>query len=126
MEVVCSIAIAMLGSMPLAELIQQVLKVPFAWIGKHTGLNAASTTGLLVGVVSVVPALAMIPRMDNRGKVVIGAFLVCGASTFAAHLGFAVAEEPGLIPALLLAKLLGGILGMTLALIVTKKQTCAA
>ena len=126
MEVVCSIAIAMLGSMPLAELIQQVLKVPFAWIGKHTGLNAASTTGLLVGVVSVVPALAMIPRMDNRGKVVIGAFLVCGASTFAAHLGFAVAEEPELIPALLLAKLLGGVLGIVLALIVTGKQRCSS
>lgn len=122
MEVVCSIAIAMLGSMPLAELIQQVLKAPFSWIGKRTGLNAASTTGLLIGVVSVVPALAMVPRMDNRGKVVIGAFLVCGASTFAAHLGFTMAQEPQMLPSLLIAKLLGGVLGMVLALIVTGKQ----
>lgn len=122
MEVVCSIAIAMLGSMPLAELLQQVLKAPFSWIGRHTGLNAASTTGLLIGVVSVVPALAMVPRMDNRGKVVIGAFLVCGASTFAAHLAFTMAQEPQMLPSLLLAKLLGGVLGMVLALIVTGKQ----
>lgn len=126
MEVVCSIAIAMLGSMPLAELLQQVLKAPFSWIGRHTGLNAASTTGLLIGVVSVVPALAMVPRMDNRGKVVIGAFLVCGASTFAAHLAFTMAQEPQMLPSLLLAKLLGGVLGMVLALIVTGKQKCSS
>lgn len=119
MEVVCSIAIVMLGSMPLAELLQKLLKRPFAWIGKHTGLNSVSTTGLLIGMVSVVPALAMIPRMDNRGKVVCGAFVVSSASLFAAHLGFTVSAEPELVTALIAAKLLGGITGVILALALT-------
>lgn len=122
MEVVCSIAIVMLGSMPLAELIQRLLKVPFAWIGKHTGLNGISTTGILIGMVSVVPALAMIPRMDKRGKVVNGAFVVCGASAFAAHLGFTVSAEPDMVAALLAAKLLGGLLAIVIALAATKKE----
>lgn len=121
MEVVCSIAIVMLGSMPLAELLQRLLKVPFAWIGKHTGLNSTSTTGILIGMVSVVPALAMIPRMDKRGKVVNGAFMVCGASAFAAHLGFTVSTEPEMTAALLAAKLLGGFLGAALALAATRQ-----
>ena len=122
MEVVCSIAIVMLGSMPLAELIQRLLRKPFAWVGAHTGLNEVSTTGVLIGMVSVVPALAMIPRMDRRGKVVCGAFVVCGASTFAAHLGFTLSTEPQLASALLGAKLLGGAVGVAAALIATKKD----
>lgn len=125
MEVVCSIAIVMLGSMPLAELLQRLLKSPFRWIGAHTGLNQASTTGILIGVVSVVPALAMIPRMDNRGKVVNGAFVVCGASAFAAHLGFTLSTEPELAAALLTAKLLGGFAGIVIALAATKKLQCS-
>lgn len=125
MEVVCSIAIVMLGSMPLAELLQRLLKWPFAWIGKHTGLNSVSTTGILIGMVSVVPALAMIPRMDKRGKIVNGAFVVCGASAFAAHLGFALSTEPDMAGALLAAKLLGGFLGVVIALAVTKRENPA-
>lgn len=122
MEVVCSIAVVMLGSMPLAELLQRLLKKPFAWIGKHTGLNGASTTGLLIGMVSVVPALAMISRMDRRGKVVCGAFVVSSASLFAAHLGFAVSTEPQLVTALIVAKLLGGFAGAALALAATRTE----
>lgn len=122
MEVVCSIAIMMLGSMPLAELLQRLLKVPFAWVQKHTGMNSVSTTGILIGMVSVVPALAMFPRMDDRGKVVNGAFVVCSASAFAAHLGFTLSAEPDLAAPLLAAKLSGGLLGILLALIATKPK----
>lgn len=122
MEVVCSIAIVMLGSMPLAELLQRLLKQPFAWVGKHTGLNSVSTTGLLIGMVSVVPALAMIPRMDKRGKIVCGAFVVSSASLFAAHLGFTISAEPELVTALIAAKLLGGITGVILALVLTRHK----
>ena len=122
MEVVCSIAIVMLGSMPLAELLQRILKKPFGWIGTHTGLNSVSTTGLLMASVSVVPALAMIPRMDRRGKVLCGAFVVSSASLFAAHLGFTLSTEPELTAALVGAKLLGGITALALAQAVTGKE----
>lgn len=122
MEIACSIAIVMLGSMPLAELIQRVMKVPFGWIGRHTGLNAVSTTGILIGMVSVMPALAMIPRMDRRGKVVCGAFVVCGASAFAAHIGFTLSVQPDMVSALLAAKLLGGLAGAIGALIATRNM----
>lgn len=122
MQVVCSIGIVMLGSMPLAELLRRLLKVPFAWIGKHTGLNDASTAGILIGMVSAAPALASIPRMDARGKTVNGAFAVCGASTFAAHLGFAASTQPEAVPALLAVKLLGGCLGAAIALFATRTK----
>lgn len=72
---------------------QRLLKRPFAWVGKHTGLNSVSTTGILIGMVSMVPALAMVTRMDKRGNV------VCGSSAFAAHLGFPVSTEPEMVTA---------------------------
>lgn len=122
MQTVCSIGIVMLGSMPLAELIQRLMKVPFAWVRKKTGLNAVSTTALLLSMVSVTPALAMIPEMDKRGKVVCSAYLVCGASAFAAHLAFTMGTQPDMVPALLSAKLLGGILGAVIALFMTRDQ----
>lgn len=120
MEVVCSIAIVMLGSLPLSTLLQRLLKKPFHRIREKTGLNESSTTGLLIGVVSVVPALALFPKMDRRGKVINGAFLVCGASTFAAHLGFTFGMEPELTGALLLTKLLGGLLAAAVAFFTMK------
>lgn len=122
MNTVCSIGIVMLGSMPLAELVQRLMKVPFAWIRKKTGLNGVSTTALLLSMVSVTPALAMIPDMDKRGKVVNAAYMVCGAAAFAAHLAFTMNAQPDMVPALLSAKLLGGTLGAVIALVATRNM----
>ena len=85
-------------------------------------LAAAVVCGLLIGLVSVTPALAMIPRMDERGKVLCGASVVCGASAFSAHLGFALSAEPEMAAPLLLAKLLGCAVGVILALATTRRE----
>ena len=122
MKTVSSICIVMLGSMPLAELIQRVMKVPFAKIQVRTGLNGASTTGLLLGLFSATPALAMIPDMDKRGKVVCSAALLSCVCVLGAHFAFAMSTEPNLVPALLTAKFAGGILGGAVAMVVTRNM----
>ncbi len=120
MKTVSSICITMLGAMPLAELIQRLMKKPFAWLQRKTGLNGVCTTGLLLGMVTVTPVLAMIGDMDKRGKVVCSACLVCNVGTFGAHMAFAMNTEPEMIPALLATKLAGTLLGGTIALIATR------
>lgn len=120
LNIVGSIAIVMLGSLPLAELLRRCLFRPFRWIGSKTGLNDASTTGLIVGAVTVMPALAMVRDMDRRGKVLCGAFLVCGASAFAAHMGFAAATQPELIMPLLGGKISGALVGLIVAMRITR------
>ena len=122
MKTVSAICIVMLGSMPLAELIQRIMKVPFAKIGEKTGLNGASTTAILLGLVSATPALAMIPQMNKRGKVVISACLVSCVCTFGAHFAFANNVAPEIVPAMLTAKLLGGVLGGGIALFATRNM----
>jgi len=120
METVSSICIVMLGSMPLAELIQRVMKVPFAKIREKTGLNGVSTTALILGMVSTTPALAMIPDMDKRGKVLCSACLVSYVGLFSAHLAFAIRFEPDMVPALLAAKTVGALLGGAIAMFATR------
>lgn len=122
MEVVSSIGIVMLGSLPTAEFLQRVLKKPFLIIGKHLGMNLAGMTGLLVGMVSVIPAISMYKDMDEKSKVVNGAFLVSAASMLAAHAGFTLSREPELLGALIGAKLSGGLAAFLLAMVLFSRK----
>lgn len=122
MQTVSAIGIVMLGSMPLAELLQRLLRVPFAWISRKTGLNSVSTTGLILGLVSATPTLAMLPEMDKRGKVVCASCLVCCVGFLGSHLAFAINSQPDMVPALLVTKLVGAILGAGIALAAKEKE----
>ena len=122
MKTVSAICIVMLGSMPLAELIQRLLKGPLQIINEKVGLNAASTTGLLLSLASATPALAMVPQMNRRGQVVISACLVSSVCTFGAHFAYANNLYPEMVPAMLTAKLLGAFLGGAIAMIATRNM----
>lgn len=122
MAVVSSIGIVLLGSLPTAELLQRVLKKPLSFIGRKTGMNDSSAAGLLMGIVSPVPAITMMKKMDARGKIVNAAFLVSAASTIAAHMGFTFGTDPDFVVPLLIAKLAGGIAAVCAALFFTKKS----
>lgn len=121
MEVVAAIGIVMLGSLPVTEFLQRILKKPFNLLGKRVGMNPAGMTGLLVGAVSVIPAISMYQDMDERGKVVNAAFLVSAASMLAAHMGFALSTEPELLGAMVGAKISGAVAAVLLALFVCSR-----
>lgn len=122
MKVAVSIGIVMLGGMPLAELLRRLLKVPFRWIGDRTGIDGAGTSAVLVALVSATPALAMLPQMNRRSRVVVAAFLVNGVCIIGSHFAFCQSVAPESVGALLAAKLVGGILAVTVALICTRGE----
>ena len=76
---------------------------------------------MLIGLVSVIPALSMYKDMDEKGKVVNSAFLVSGASLLAAHMGFVVSTEPDMLGALLGGKLSGALAAAGLAVWMERK-----
>ena len=116
MEVVASIGIVMLGSLPMAELLRRLLGKPFTVLGRKLGMESRSLTGMLIGLVSPLPVFSMYGEMDDRGKIVTGAFLVSGASLLAAHMGFTVATQPEMLPALMGGKICGALAAAVLAL----------
>lgn len=122
MAVVSSIGIVLLGSLPVAELLQRLLKRPFAWFGRKIGISEVSVAGLLISMVSVVPVFTMLKDMDARGKVINVAFMVSATAVLAAHLGFTAGVAPEMIPALLGAKLCGGATAVAAALFATRKE----
>ncbi|MBD5133828.1 MAG: ethanolamine utilization protein EutH [Clostridiales bacterium] len=116
MAVAASIAVVMLGSLPMAELLGRGLERPFTLLGGRLGIKAQSLTGMLVGLVTPLPTLAMYADMDDRGKVAAGAFLVSGASLLAAHMGFVIGTEPAMLAPLIVGKLSGALAAAALAL----------
>ena len=115
MEVVSSIGIVMLGSLPVAELLQRALKRPMEALGRRVGLTEKGMVSMLICYVSAVPALASLKGMDKPDITANAAFAVCGASCLAAHLGFVLAVDRGMTGPMVIAKLLGGVLAVALA-----------
>lgn len=120
MQTVSAICIVMLGSMPLAELIQRMMKVPFRIINAKIGINGAGTTSLLLSFFSATPALALIPQMNPRAQVVISACLVSSINVFGAHFAYANSLAPDTVPALIVAKVVGTLAGGAIALFATR------
>ena len=122
MAVVASIGVVMLGSLPVTQLLKHVLRRPLGWLGRKTGMNNTSVAGLLIGMVSVLPAIAMSRDMDRRGRIVNAAFVVCAASALAAQLGFVAGVNADLLPVLLASKFTGGICGALIARFATRNM----
>lgn len=122
MDIVSSIGIVMLGSLPAAEFLQRLLKRPFTRLGERLKMRPESMTGVLVGIVSVIPAISMYKDMDEKGKVVNAAFMVSAASLLAAHMGFTVSTEPEMLGALLGGKVSGAAAALVLTLCTYKGE----
>ena len=122
MEVVSSIGVVMLGSLPAAELLRRLLNAPFTRLGARLGIRPVSLTAMLTGLVSALPVFSLYSDMDEKGKVALGAFLVSGASLLAAHMGFTLAAEPALLPALVCGKLSGALAAVVPAIFITKRD----
>lgn len=120
MRVVSSIGVVMLGSLPVAELLRRLLTKPFTRLGTRLGFSPQSLTGMLIGLVSVLPSLVGYHDLDEKGKVALGAFLVSGASLLAAHTGFTLTSQPDLLPALICGKLGGALAAVVLAVLAAR------
>lgn len=122
MRVVSAIGIVLLGSLPMAELLNRALKKPLASLSGKLNMAENALVNLLVCLISVTPALAALPAMKEREITFNTAFAVCAASALAAHLGFSLATAPDMAPPMLVAKLLGGALGVSVMLLMNRSR----
>ena len=117
-----AIAIVLAGAFPLVLLLTRLLKKPLGALGKLLGINEAAAAGLIASLANAIAAFKLVEDMDDRGKVVNIAFAVSAAFVFGDHLGFTAGFAPQMLPAVIVAKLTGGICAVAVALLLTRKK----
>ena len=90
--------------------------------GKALGMNEVGAAGLIATLANNIPMFGIFKDMNPRGKVLNAAFQVSAAFSLADHLGFAAANNADLIGPMLVGKLVGGILGVVVAMFFAPKD----
>ena len=125
-ETVGAIAIVLAGAFPLVFVVTKLLRKPLMKLGKLLGVNDTAAGGLIASLANSIATFGMVKDMDDRGKVVNIAFAVSAAFVFGDHLGFTAGFAPEMLPAVITAKLVGGISAVAVALWLTKNHRQAA
>ena len=108
----------------LSPLLAAVCRTCFSPLLMALGIDPAVCGGILpldVGGYQLAMELAEDAQVGQYAGIVNGTLLVCGASTFSAHLGFTLGVAPEMVGPMLAAKLLGGDAAVEAALAVTGK-----
>lgn len=119
-ETVGTIAIVLAGAFPLVYVLTRVLNKPLMALGKLLCINEPASAGLIASLANSIATFGMVKDMDDRGKVVNIAFAVPAAFVFGDHLGFTAGFAPELLPAMIVGKLVGGVVAVGVALALTR------
>ncbi|MCC0629412.1 MULTISPECIES: ethanolamine utilization protein EutH [unclassified Clostridioides] len=120
-KIVGDIAIVLAGAFPLVFVITKVFNKPLMALGKVLGMNDVSAAGLVASLANCIPMFGMMKDMDNRGKIINVAFSVSAAFVFGDHLGFTAGFNANMITPMIVAKLVGGITAVLLAMVIANK-----
>ena len=121
-QTVGAIAIVLAGAFPLVAVLTRLLRKPLLKLGHLLGINDAAAAGLVASLANSIATFGLVKDMDKRGKVVNIAFAVSAAFVFGDHMGFTAGFAPQILPALIAAKLTGGISAVAVALWLTKEK----
>ena len=109
------IAITLAGAYPLVRFITKYLSKPLGALGKLIGVNDVTIGGMIACVANNIPMFGMLKDMDVRGKILAVAFSVPASFALGDHLGFTAANAQDKIVAMILGKLLGGVIAIIIA-----------
>lgn len=119
--IVGDIAIVLAGAFPLVYVITKVFKTPLMSLGKVLGMNEVAAAGLVASLANCIPMFDMMKDMDDRGKIINVAFAVSAAFVFGDHLGFTAGVNPDMILPMIVAKLVGGVTAIAVAIFIANK-----
>ena len=117
-----AIAVVLAGAFPLVFVVTKLLRKPLMKLGGVLGINDTAAAGLIASLANSIATFGMVKDMDQRGKVVNMAFAVSAAFVFGDHLGFTAGFAPEMLPAMIVAKLVGGISAVAVAMLLTRKK----
>lgn len=117
------IGVILSGAYPLFYFISKKLNKNIGRIAKKTGINEFAVIGILTSLANSIPMIGIYDKMDDKGKVINGAFAVSGAFTFGGQLGYISSISKAMVKPFILAKLTAGISGILVAyLLINMKE----
>ncbi len=119
--VVGSIAIILAGAFPMMHLITKAFGKWFAKAGERMGVDAVSVAGMIGCLANSIVMYPTVKDMNDRGKVLCNAFATGASFCLGDHLAFTASVEKAVIPGLIVAQLLSGILAVIVAMAFMKK-----
>lgn len=125
MKVIVNATCVMAGAFPLIGIISRVLAKPLKALGAKLGISDVSALGFVSTLATNATTLEMMNDMDDKGAVLNASFAVSAAFTFAGHLAYTLAGAPECLPAVILGKLVAGVLAVLVAVFVNKRNAVA-
>lgn len=107
--VVGGITLFLAGAFPLMAVLQRLLAPVLKTAERVLGTGKEGVSGILVGMVNGIPAVASLNTMDARGRMLTAAFLVSGSCLIGDHAAFTAQMAPQFSGAVLLGKMTGSV-----------------
>ena len=114
-----AIGLVLSGALPLVYCLNKALKKPLSKLSTKIGLSEIGMLGFLLSSANNMATFAVMDQMRDREKVLNVAWAVCGAFIIGDHLAFVAGVAPSAIGAMMLSKLIAGILAVTIAVLFT-------
>lgn len=123
MMIVLKMGIIVCGSLVLSEFILRYGKKQIQWIANKIGCNEISVVGFILSLTTSLAMLPLFSKMDNKGKILNGAFSVSGAYVIGGQLGFINSvTTQNYVLLYMIVKLCAGIFAMLIASLYDKKS----
>jgi len=116
------IAVVLAGAFPMILFLNRRLGKLMDKFGEKAGVNSEASTGLLTQLASSIPVWSVIGDMDKRGKLLNVVFAVSGSFVLGDVLAFTGGANPEMVFPVIVAKFTGGILAISLAVILLKRN----
>ncbi|MDO4649844.1 MAG: ethanolamine utilization protein EutH [Eubacteriales bacterium] len=110
------------GAFSLARVIEKVFAKPLHAAAEKTGMNDTAVSNLIISLVTALPAFALYDKMNTKGKIVFAAFAGSVAYIIGPHLGFVSATNKDMILPMFTAKIVAGIIAITLSVFFGKRM----
>ena len=108
------------GALPFMFIFSKILNKPLAVLGKALGIDGVSALSLLGTLVTNASTFGVMEKMNKKGVVLNSAFAVSAAFVFGGHLAFTMAFDNTFVLPMVVGKLISGVCGFALALILYK------
>lgn len=115
-------SVTLCGALPFMFVVSKLLNKPLSTLGKKIGIDGTSAVCLLSTMVTNAPTIGLMEKMNKKGVALNAAFAVSAAFTFGGHLALTMAFDPKYVTPMIVAKLISGVCGVLLALLIYKEK----